>query len=261
MLLHIGAVHLAVDSQRLTPWHKLAPQTRVLCALLFVFATALTPMGHWVTWAIYGLGLALLLGVSRVTLPVLLKRVAVESGFVGVVLLGTLFRPGGDVLWQWGIFQITTEGLWVLGSVSLKALLCLVMLNLLVLTTAVPALLQALTTLKMPPLLVAILASMYRYIGVVTKEFSTMRRAAASRNLMARPQGQRRVIGNMMGALFIRSYERGDRVYQAMLARGYTGSLPSTATPRMANPDWIALGLMALVLLLGQLVQLSFFRV
>jgi cobalt/nickel transport system permease protein len=257
MLLHIGGLHLAVDSDRITPWHQLAPQTRVLCALVFVFATALTPIGHWVTWGVYGIGLGLLIGLSRVTLPVLLKRVALEAGFVGVVLLGTLFRQGGTVLWQWGMLQVTTVGLTVLGSVSLKALLCLIMLNLLALTTSVPDLLQGLTRLKLPPLLVAILASMYRYIEVLVAEFSTMRRAAASRNLMARPQGHRRVIGNMMGALFIRSYDRGDRIYQAMLARGYSGTLPTTTATQITPLDRTALGLMLGLVGLGQLVWLA----
>ena len=257
MLLHVGGFHLDVDSDRTTPWHRLLPQTRVLCALVFVFSTALTPIGHWATWQVYGIGLALLIGLSRVTLTVLLKRVALEAGFVGVVLVGTLFHQGGTVLWQWGGLQVTTGGLTVLGSVSLRALLCLLMLNLLTLTTSVPDLLQGLTRLRLPPLLVAILASMYRYIGVLVGEFTTMGRAATSRNLMARPQGQRRVIGNMMGALFVRSYDRGDRIYQAMLARGYSGTLPTTTVPAMQSLDWVALGLMLGLVGLGQWIWLG----
>jgi cobalt/nickel transport system permease protein len=64
---------------------------------------------------------------------------------------------------------------------------------------------------------------MYRYINVLIEEFNAMRRAAASRNLSGSNQWQRKVIGNMMGSLFIRTYERGERVYQAMQARGYQG--------------------------------------
>jgi cobalt/nickel transport system permease protein len=152
--------------------------------LLIVFAIVLTANGHWLTWAIYGLALLGLLLLSRVTLSVLLKRVAVEAAFIFVVLLGTLFREGGRVLWAWGPLKITTVGLIVLGSVTLKALLSLLMLNVLTLTTSIPALLNALLVLRTPPLLVAILASMYRYINVLIGEFNAMRRAAASRNLM-----------------------------------------------------------------------------
>ncbi len=256
MLLHLGAFHLDVDSKLSTPWHRLAPRTRVLWALLFVFATALTPNGRWLTWAVYGLGLAVLILLSRVTLPVLLRRVVIESTFIGMVLLGTLFRAGGTVLWQWGWLQITTEGLMVLGSVSLKAFLSLLMLNLLVLTTSIPALLHALIALKTPPLLVAILASMYRYIGVLVDEFSTMRRAAASRNLLGNNRYQRVVVGNMIGALFIRTYERGDRIHQAMLARGYNGLPPVEAVPPGGRRDQVALTLVTLWMLLGQGVYL-----
>lgn len=247
--------HLDLDRDRCTPWHCLVPQTRLVCALGFVFATALTPTGAWITWGIYGLGLGLLILISQVTLGALVKRVALEASFVGVVLLGTLFHGGGTVLWQWGFFTITSQGLIILGSVSLKALLSLIMLNILTLTTSVSDLLQGLAWLRTPPLLVAIMASMYRYLAVLITEFSTMRRAALARNLLARPQGQRQVIGNMMGSLFIRSYERGDRVYQAMVARGYQGTLPTDTYFPMTLHDRIALGLMGVLVLLGQFLR------
>lgn len=256
MLLHIGAFHLDVDSQRSSLWHRLTPRSRVLCALLFVFATALTPNGRWWTWAVYASGLAVTLLLSRITLPVLLRRVAVELVFVGVVVIGTLFHGSGTVLWRWGIFQVTTGGLTVLGSVTLKALLCLIMLNLLVLTTSIPALLHALSALRLPPLLVAIMASMYRYVGVLIEEFQTMQRAAASRNLLGRRRGYRLVIGNMIGSLFIRTYDRGDRIHQAMLSRGYSGLPPVTDLPKGGRIDGVAITLTAGLLLLGQAIYL-----
>jgi cobalt/nickel transport system permease protein len=256
MLLHIGALHLDIDSKQSTPWHQLVPQARVLCALLFVFATALTPNGQWLTWAVYGAGLLTLILLSRVTLSVLLRRVAIEFTFVSVVVLGALFRGGGEVLWRWGWLQVTTEGLTVLGSVSAKALLSLLMMNVLMLTTSIPALLHALVALRMPPLLVAIFASMYRYIGVLVEEFTSMRRAAASRNLMGSNYRQRLVVGNMIGSLFIRTYERGDRVYQAMLARGYTGLPPISHIPKGGRADLLALTLTIVLTLAGQAIYL-----
>ena len=254
MLLHIGAFHLDVDSKHATAWHSLAPRTRILCALLFVFAVVLTPNGHWWTWAIYGLAVFSLLLLSSLTIPVLLRRLAVEFTFIGVVLIGTLFRGGGVVLWSWGPLQITTVGLTVLGSVTFKALLSLLMLNLLTLTTSVPALLHALAELRTPPLLVATIASMYRYIGVLIGEFSAMRRAAASRNLMGTNRWQRLVIGNMIGSLFIRTYERGNRVHQAMLSRGYQGVPLIEKVPPGGQRDVIALTLTVILVLLGQAV-------
>jgi cobalt/nickel transport system permease protein len=175
---------------------------------------------------------------------------------VGVVLLGTLFRDGGKVLWQWGWLRITTAGLTILGSVTIKAMLCLILLNVLTLTTSVPHLLHALLSLKVPPLLVAIMASMYRYIGVLMDEFTSMRRAALSRNLMGNRNWQRLVIGNMFGSLFIRTYEQGERVHQAMLSRGYEGVPPIQDLPKGGRLDLLALTLTIVVALLGQAVYL-----
>ncbi len=256
MLLHIGGFRLDLDSQGDTIWHHLIPQTRVLCAVLFVFAIALTPNGRWWTWATYGAVVTAIILVSRVSLVILLKRVAVEFVFVGVVIVGTLFRGGGTVLWHWGWLRVTSEGLTILGSVSIKAFLSLLVMNLLILTTSVPALLHALAALRTPPLLVAILASMYRYIAVLAEEFSSMQRAARSRNLLSSRSRQRTVVGNMFGSLFIRTYERGERVHQAMLARGYEGLPRMADVPQTKQRDSVAITTATLLALLGQAIYL-----
>ena len=258
MLFHI---HLIETKDRSNLWNSLAIHTRLLCIFLLVFAIALTPIGRWQTWVIYGMASLPILYWSQVDLTLLIKRMAIESAFIGIILLGTLFRGGEDVLWQWGWLRITTKGLVILGSVSIKAFLSLLLLNILTLSTSVPLLLQALGTLKMPPLLISIFASMYRYIGVLTNEFKAMRRAATARNFDLRnlynhQRGdrpwQRQVLGNMLGVLFIRTYDRGDRIYQAMLARGYQGGGVVTKSAAGGWRDRVALASILLVILLGQ---------
>lgn len=260
MLLQIAAFRFDIDSQKISFWNALAPKTHVLCVGLMVLAIALTPNGHWWTWGVYALATFCWMVLSKITWPVLLKRVAIEFSFIGTVLLGTLFQRGGEVLWQWGWLQVTETGLVVLGSVASKAILCLLLLNLLTLTTSVPALLQALVQLRVPPLLVAILASMYRYIGVLIDEFSAMRQAATSRNLMVSSRRrQRGILGNVFGSLFIRTLDRGDRIHQAMVARGYTG-LPRHRNPVQASwRDGVAISAIALISLLGQALYLPQF--
>jgi len=223
---------------------------------LSVFAIALTPNGHWLTWGIYALGAIALIMIAKVTLKVLLKRLAVEFAFVGVAILGTLFQPGGEVIWSWGILKVTAEGLTVLGSVACKALLSLTILNLLTITTSIPAILNALSALGVPLLLVATLASMYRYLGVLVREFKAITQAAASRNMKQKGIWQRLVVGNMIGVLFIRTYDRGDKVYQAMLSRGYRGVPRVEKLAPGGKQDIFALTLTVFWLLLGQLVYL-----
>jgi cobalt/nickel transport system permease protein len=258
MLLHIAAFQLDRDSHQKTPWHSLAPHTRLLCTLLSVFAIALTPNGRWWTWAIYSLGIFGIIGISRVTWQTLIKRVAIEFAFVGTILLGTLLREGGQVLWSWGVLKITTTGLTVLGSVAWKGLLSLLIVNVLILTTSIPDLLNAFIALKTPPLLVAIMSSMYRYLGILVGEFHAMRRAAIARNLMVSRHSSRIAIGNMMGVLFIRTYDRGERVYQAMLARGYQGQFFTPTLVPQRQRDIAVLVVTGIVALLGQIVYLNF---
>lgn len=244
----------------------LAVHTRLLCIFLLVFAIALTPIGRWWTWGIYGIATLPILYWSKVNLGLLVKRMAIESAFISAILLGTIFGGGGEILWQWGWLQITTKGLVILASVGIKAFLTLLLLNILTLTTSVPLLLQALVTLKMPPLLVSILASMYRYIAVLSNEFQRMRCAAAARNFTTRNlydrqrndrPWQRQVLGNMLGVLFIRTYDRGDRIYQAMLARGYQGVPVVVRSVSGGWSDRFALSCVMIVVILGQILQLA----
>ncbi|PZU94378.1 MAG: cobalt ECF transporter T component CbiQ [Pseudanabaena sp.] len=266
MLLHIQVLnssdrHPPHQGDRPSIWYQLAVHTRVICIFSLVFAIALTPNGKWWAWAVYGIAALVVLILSKVNLKTLSQRLVIEFAFASVMLLGTLFRGGGEILWQWRWLQISEQGLIVLGSVTIKAFLSLLLLNILTLSTSIPLLLQALIILKMPPLLVSILASMYRYIGVLSNEFNAMRRAATARNFAPQNiynrhrhdrQWQRQVLGNMLGMLFIRTYDRGDRIYQAMLARGYQGITVLDETPiQMNKRDILAIACTMIITLSG----------
>jgi cobalt/nickel transport system permease protein len=256
MLFHVGILHRNAIDRAQTLWQRLAPQTRLLVALILVLAIALTPNAQWFTWALYGVAILWLVFMSQVHLGVLLKRMALESSFVSVAVMGVLFRGGGEIVWQWGGVQVTTAGLTILGSVICKAFLSLLLLNMLALSTPIPDLLQGLKTLRTPPILVAILGSMYRYSMILVDEFHAMHRAALSRNLMGNAQRQRAVVGSVFGSLFIRSYERGERIHQAMLARGYQGLPPTIASDQIQWRDKVAICLSICIALLGQAVYL-----
>jgi cobalt/nickel transport system permease protein len=264
MLFHVGGFHLIENSANhehsLNLWNDLAAQTKIICTLLAVLAIALTPNGRWWTWLIYCLALLGLAWLSQVSISKLIQRMAIEFSFISTILLGTLFRGGGEVLWTWGWLQITTEGLIILGSVSLKALLSMLSLNILILSTPIPVLLNGLAALRTPNLLIAILASMSRYLNVLVAELGAMRRAAASRNFSSNLWSaknrawQRNVLGNTIGMLFIRTYDRGDRIHQAMLSRGYQGTPVIIETPSIGQFDLVALNLTLVIALLGQII-------
>jgi len=102
--------------------------------------------------------------------------------------------------------------------------------------------------------LVAILSFMVRYASVVIGDLQRMRIARESRGYTGGGAGHLKAVAAGAGALFVRSYERGERVHLAMLARGYTGRMPVLSSDRPGALAWarcIALPLAAAVILLA----------
>jgi cobalt/nickel transport system permease protein len=112
-----------------------------------------------------------------------------------------------------------TDGFGLLAKATLGVLGGLLLAG----TTEPAALLRGLERLRLPSPLVQIMGFMLRYLEVVTDEMRRMRIAAASRGFTARNPRHWPVLAASIGALFIRSFERGERIYQAMISRGYDG--------------------------------------
>ncbi|MEB3124480.1 MAG: cobalt ECF transporter T component CbiQ [Synechococcales bacterium] len=240
-----------------TLWRKLAPHTRILTVLFLVVAIAVTPNGRWLSWGMYGCITVLFLKSAQINWGLLGRKLAIEFTFIIVLLIGTLFHPEGDVIWRWGGIRITTLGVTLLGSIIIKSVLCLLLANLLILSTPTPELLHGLALLNTPPLLLAIVTAMVRYMNLMGQEVHNLKRAANSRNLTRNPAWRRQVFGNMMGLLFLRTLNRGERVYNAMIARGYVG-LPSP--PKSIQQGWYdgsVLVSTAFFCLMGQLLSIN----
>jgi cobalt/nickel transport system permease protein len=166
----------------------------------------------------------------------LLRSLVVEAPFVlFAVLLPVVSRgPRTEVL---GL-SLSESGLVAGGSILAKATLSVLAATLLAATTDARALLRGLERLRMPTVLVQILSFMIRYADVVGGELGRMRVARESRGFQARHLGALKVLGPAAGSLFIRSYERGERVHLAMLSRGYTGRLPTGPVALVGPRSW-----------------------
>jgi cobalt/nickel transport system permease protein len=207
-----------------SPVHR-APAHRKLLALLgFVLVVVATPKDWYPAYAGYLVVIAGVVALSRVPVTYLLKRMVVELPFVGFALLLPFVAQGPrtellglsvsehGLLAAWALLAKGTLG--VLASLTLAA------------TTEPQELLAGLERLHLPNLLVQIMGFMVRYLDVVTSELQRMRIARESRGFTARNPRHWGVLARSAGALFIRSYERGERVHLAMLSRGYTGRMP-----------------------------------
>lgn len=236
-----------------SPVHALPPHCKLAAVLCFVLVVVSTP--REAVWA-FGLYAALLAGVAvlaRVPAGFLLRRMLIEVPFVAFAVLMPFVVPGDQV--QFLGLSLSVPGLWGAWNVLAKGTLGVAASVLLASTTELRALLQGLQRLKLPPMLVQIASFMIRYGDVITDELRRMSIARRSRGFEARGVRHWGVLGKSAGALFIRSYERGERVHLAMMSRGYTGTMPVIDEMTASRAQWTsaaALPLSALaVCLLG----------
>jgi cobalt/nickel transport system permease protein len=134
--------------------------------------------------------------------------------------------------------SLSVGGLWGAWNVLAKGTLGVAASVLLAATTDLRALLLGLQRLKLPPLLVQIASFMIRYGDVITDEMRRMRIARESRGFEAKGPRHWGVLAKSAGALFIRSYERGERVHLAMVSRGYTGTMPVIDDVAASRAQW-----------------------
>jgi cobalt/nickel transport system permease protein len=207
--------------------HRLDPRTKLVATFLFILAVTLTSPAMWPVFAVYFIIISTMVVLSRVPVLYVLKRSLVIIPFV---LLIAIFIPffkheeavGSYNLWIWKV-SVSYQGLQVLETILVKAWLSILSLILLTSTTKITDLLRGLEQLRLPGVMVMVLSFMYRYIFILVEEVMRMKQARDSRNFGGSRLRQLKTIGNMAGTLFIRSYERGERVYDAMLSRGFDG--------------------------------------
>ncbi len=212
-----------------SPVHGLDPRLKFVATVAYIVALSALPAGAW--WALAALAALAMaaVGLSRLPWHVLLARTGLALPFVGLVALSVPFVRAGEPLWalQWGplALTVTREGLVAMATILAKAWLAIWMSVLLVATTSLPALLQALWLLRLPPILCTTLTLMIRYLFVLADEAARLQTARAARSA-GRGRGvvwRALVLGHMVGSLLIRSIARAERIYLAMVARGYDG--------------------------------------
>jgi cobalt/nickel transport system permease protein len=183
-----------------------------------------TPREWFAAYAAYAGLLLVVVGVSRVPATYLVKRMVVEVPFVVFAALMPFVATGPrmEVL---GL-ELSQAGLWGAWALLVKGTLGVLASLTLAATTEPQDLLRGLERLRMPSLVVQIMGFMIRYLDVVTDELGRMTVAMRSRGCDPRSPRHWPSMARSLGALFVRSYERGERVHLSMLSRGYDGRMP-----------------------------------
>lgn len=207
-----------------SPVHRWPAQVKLVALVLFMLVVVATPRGVFWPYAVHAAILAVTLALSRVPLRHLLPRMVVEVPFVVFALLLPFVATGPQVQ-VWGLV-VSRDGLEGAGMLLAKATLGVVAGLLLASTTQARDLIVGLQRLRIPAPMVQILSLMLRYTEVVGAEWRRMQVARRSRGFEGGSWRSWSVLAMSTGALFIRSYERGERVHLAMLSRGWTGREP-----------------------------------
>jgi cobalt/nickel transport system permease protein len=244
--------------------HRLDPRVKVVVTVAFILSNALLPDGAWIAFGISWLFLLFANWLSNLGVGFTFKRSLVALPFALIAITVLFSMPGKPLftfhflLWD---LTISDVGLLRFVSILVRSWLSVQMAILLVAVARFPDLIHALEHLRVPMILTTIISFLYRYLFVLGDEVFRLMRARESRS--AAMPGQRsggsvawraNVAGHMAGQLFLRSYERSDRVYNAMLARGFTGHMQTIHPHELRRVDYITTALVLIAILLFQIV-------
>lgn len=251
----LGAGHShALYIHEHSPLHGLAPEAKIIATVGLVVCVAITPRRAVWAFGLYTLVVAGLTIWSRVPARFLAVRLAAVLPFIAfaVVIPFVASGPKTDLLGM----EVSVEGLWGAWNIVAKALLGASASILLTATTEIPEIIRGLGALRVPPLLTGIATFMIRYLELIADELSRVRIAMTSRGYDPRWLHQARPIAASAGAMFVRSYERGERVHSAMLARGFDGEMPDFGERRATPSEWAGVSALVIGCLLVSTVAL-----
>ncbi len=205
----------------------------------YVVAVVATPVTAVWAFAAHLVVVLACAALGRVGPAFLARRLTVELPFLAFAA-ALPFVAAGERVELLGV-AVSRDGLAQAFGLVARATLGVALVIVLAATTPARAMLGGLERLRLPPVIVAVTSFMIRYSTVVVGEMRRMSIARRSRGYAPRSLLSCRAIAASLGTLFIRSYERGERVHLAMCSRGYAGTMPRLSPlslPRASAADW-----------------------
>jgi cobalt/nickel transport system permease protein len=222
--------------------HRLDPRVKILGAFLFILVATLLPPGKWLALALLFVAALLAAHQSGLGVGFALRRSFVALPFALAAITLPFTVPGAPLA-HLGPLTLTVEGSVRFLSLLLKSWVSVQIAILLTVTTAFPDLLWGLRALRIPRPLISIVSFMYRYMFVLADEALRLMRARAARSGVGAGKSggslawRGRVAGGMVGNLTLRAFERSERIYDAMVARGFQGEIKTLAPPQLTDLD------------------------
>jgi cobalt/nickel transport system permease protein len=207
--------------------HRLPAEVKIVALVVFVLAVVATPRELFWPFGVFAAIMLVTWWAAQIPLRWVLPRMLIEAPFVVLAVL-LPFAEGGQQVQVAGV-SLSVTGLYAAWGIVVKGTLGVAASLTVAATTSARELPLALSRLRVPAVIVSMLTLMIRYIDVLAAEIRRMRLARVSRGDSPRMLHQIGATAAGVGALFLRSYERGERVYLAMLSRGFDGRVPPLA--------------------------------
>lgn len=232
---------------------SLDPRVKIVLVFLFSVVVAISNRLPVLMWAL-ALGLLIVLS-ARVPAKELLRRLIPVNMLIVFLWLFLPFTFAGKPFFYIGSLPVSREGVLYAVSISIKSNAMMLMLIALVATTPIFTLGHAMHELGIPKKIVHLFFFTFRYIHVIHREYVRLLNSMKIRGF--KPENSLhtyRSFAYMVGMLLVRSFDRAQRVHNAMMCRGYKGKLYSLSKFSLKGRDVISIVLMlAVIIVLGVL--------
>jgi cobalt/nickel transport system permease protein len=230
-----------------TAMGRLDPRAKVLMISGFSVAVALFQRLFPVIPAFFVA--LLLLWLSRMPARVAFRRLLVVNGFIFILWVFLPFTVEGKALFRVGPLVATREGLVYSALITAKGNAILVSVMALVASTSVFDVGRALRRLYVPEKIALLILFTYRYLDVIQLEYQRILRAIRVRGFNPGTNLHTyRTYAYVLGMLFIRSYDRGERIRAAMVCRGFSGKFYDLSALVFKPADWLAMSFMLMAI-------------
>ncbi|MCS3900469.1 cobalt ECF transporter T component CbiQ [Methanococcus voltae] len=220
--MHGDIYLIELESMKNSPIHSIDPRVKLITIIFIIVCSSL--FNNLTMMALFEIYLIISLLLSNLSLKMTILRILMILPFGIFIVLFQPFIRGETVLYSFFGINIFLEGLnfgILLFAKFFVSITCIVLLSS---TTPTFKVVEALKKLGLPAFMSMVLGLMIRYIYLI---FENMQKLLISHK--SRGQNRKKVsyisqiknIGNLIGTLFLKSYEQGERTYFAMLSRGY----------------------------------------
>ena len=239
-----------VFSQGNSYFHRRDPRAKIVGTILYTATVALlgsfTPLLFALAFSV------IMLFTARLSLAAVGRRLLLVNGFTLFLWITLPLTYGGEHYYTLGLLNLSWEGIILAAQITLKTNSIILAIIALLTTSTIAELGSGLDRLRFPKKICFLLLYSYRYIFVIHQEYSRLLRAARMRSFSPSTNLHTyKTFAHLFGMTLVKSYNRAQRVHQAMLLRGFNGNLVSLYHYRFTLGD-----LTFLILLLFSILSL-----